>query len=120
MIKSDNFKNNIISNGSIVKFISIPHLKKIKIKIPKNKQLIQELEITFQQIETLENKIKFAEELYNNLIQELSQEAMPQQINSVNPIITENIIETQEVIEIIPKKMIKKVSKKTKNIIIEE
>ena len=119
-LKSDNFKNNIISNGSIVKFISIPHLKKIKIKIPKNKQLIQELEITFQQIETLENKIKFAEELYNNLIQELSQEAMPQQINSVNPIITENIIETQEVIEIIPKKMIKKVSKKTKNIIIEE
>ena len=45
---------------------------------------------------------------------------MPQQINSVNTIITENIIETQEVIEIIPKKMIKKVSKKTKNIIIEE
>ena len=32
---------------------------------------------------------------------------------------TENIIETQEVIEIIPKKIIKKVSKKTKKLIIE-
>ena len=84
-------------------------MKVIKIKIPKNKQLIQELEITFQQIETLENKIKFAEELYNNLIQELSQEAMPQQINSVNHIITQNMIENknEEVIEIIPKKIIK-------------
>ena len=45
---------------------------------------------------------------------------MPKQINSVNTIITENIIETQEVIEIIPKKIIKKVSKKTKKLIIEE
>ena len=34
-LKSDKFKKNISSNGSIVKFISIPDLKKIKISIPK-------------------------------------------------------------------------------------
>ena len=106
--------------GSTIKHSSKTALSQLNIKIPKNKQLIQELEVTFQQIETIENEVKFAEEIYNNLIQELSQEAMPKQINSVNTIITENIIETQEVIEIIPKKIIKKVSKKTKKLIIEE
>ena len=70
----------------------------------------------------LEYEVKSCEELYKNLIQELSQEAMPQQINSVNPIITENIIENnnEEVIEIIPKKVIKKITKKPKQLIIEE
>jgi len=75
--KSDNFKNNIISNGSIVKFISIPDLKKIKIRIPKNKQLIKDLEQTFNQIETLETEVKLAEELYKKYIKDLSEEAIP-------------------------------------------
>ena len=108
------------SNGSIIKGISKENLSKIKIKIPKNKQIIQELEKIFQQIETLESEVKVAEELYKNLIQELSQEAMPQEpIKQIVSNETENIIETQEVIEIIPKKIIKKVSKKTKKLIIE-
>ena len=54
----------------------------IKIKIPKNKQSIQELEPTFQQIETLQHEVKVADELYKQLIQELSQEAIPQQSNN--------------------------------------
>jgi type I restriction enzyme S subunit len=109
-------------NGSAQKVISKSQLSKIKIKIPKNKQIIQELEKSFQQIETLQYEVKSCEELYKNLIQELSQEAMPQQINSVNHIITQNMIENknEEVIEIIPKKIIKKVVKKTKKLLIED
>lgn len=67
-----------IGNGSAQKVISKAQLSKIEIKIPKNKQLIQELEETFQQIETLQNEIKKADALYKELIQELSQEAIPQ------------------------------------------
>ena len=39
---SDDFKNKIFSNGSIVKFIKIPELRSIKVKIPKNKKLIKD------------------------------------------------------------------------------
>ena len=35
------------------------------------------MEATFQQIETLQNEVKVADELYKQLIQELSQEAIP-------------------------------------------
>jgi len=67
-------------NGSAQKVISKSQLSKIKIHIPKNRQLIQELDPTFQQIETLQNEVKLAEKRYNELIQELSQEAIPKQI----------------------------------------
>ena len=76
-LKSNEFKKNIMTTGTIVSFISIPNLKKIKIKIPKDRQLIQELEATFQQIETLQNEVKIADELYKQYIHELSQEAIP-------------------------------------------
>ncbi len=49
----------------------------IKIKIPKNKQLIKDLEPTFDEIEKLQGEVKEAETLYNQLIKELSEEAMP-------------------------------------------
>ena len=67
-------------NGSAQKVISKSQLSKIKIRIPKNKELIQELDPTFQQIETLQNEVKLAEKRYKELIQELSQEAIPKQI----------------------------------------
>jgi hypothetical protein len=51
--------------------------KKIKIRIPKNKKLIDELEPTFQQIEQLQNEVKIAEDLFNQYIKELSEEALP-------------------------------------------
>lgn len=92
-------------NGSAQKVISKCQLSKIKIKIPKNKQFIQELENTFQQIETLQNEVKLAHELYKQLIQELSQEAIPQQCNNIFvPVTTKNNTENEEVFEIIPKK----------------
>ena len=75
---SDDFKNKIFSNGSIVKFIKIPELRSIKIKIPKNKQLIEDLLTpTFNEIEKLNDDLKESEELYKHLIKELSEEAIP-------------------------------------------
>jgi type I restriction-modification system DNA methylase subunit len=66
------------SNTSVgLGHLKISEVKLIKIKLPKNKQHIQELETTFQQIETLHHAVKIAELLYKQLIQELSEEAMP-------------------------------------------
>jgi type I restriction enzyme S subunit len=78
-LSSSSFKNKLFSNGSIVKFIKIPELRSIKISLPKNKKLIQDLEPTFSRIETLQNEVKGAENLYKSLIQELSEEALPTQ-----------------------------------------
>tara|TARA_Y100000389_G_scaffold141467_1_gene139352 strand:+ start:389 stop:3241 length:2853 start_codon:yes stop_codon:yes gene_type:complete len=64
-------------NGSAQKVISKTALSKIKIKIPKNKQLIQDLESTFQLIETLQTEVKTAKELYKKYIKDLSEEAIP-------------------------------------------
>jgi restriction endonuclease S subunit len=62
--------------GSVLKHISKDYLSKIKIKIPKNKKLIEDLEPIFQEIETLQNEVKIAEELYKQYIEELSQEVI--------------------------------------------
>jgi type I restriction enzyme S subunit len=74
-------KNNIdyknITSGSVIPKLTKEKLIKIKIKIPKNKQLIQDLEPTFDEIEKLQGEVKEAETLYNQLIKELSEEAMP-------------------------------------------
>ena len=66
-----------LASGSAQKGINKENFLKIKIKIPKNKQLIDDLEITFQQIETLQNDVRSAESLYKQYIKELAQEAMP-------------------------------------------
>ena len=66
-------------NGSAQPHIYSSDLSKhIKIKVPKNKQLIQNLEPTFQQIERLQQEVKQAEQLYNKLILELAEEAILQ------------------------------------------
>jgi len=74
---SDDFKNKIFSNGSIVKFIKIPELRSIKVKIPKDKKLIKVLEPLFNEIEKLQIELKEAETNYTQLIKELSEEAFP-------------------------------------------
>lgn len=76
-------------NGSAQKVISKSKLSKIKIKMPKNRQLIKDLEPIFKQLETLQSDIKTADELYKNLIQELSQEAIPHNTQCVNKIVEE-------------------------------
>ena len=115
LINKDYIYNNC-SHGSAQLHIDIDRLMKFKIKIPKNKQFIQELETTFQQLETLQNEVKLADELYKQVIQELSQEAIPQQTNKiVVSLTTKNNTENEEEFEIIPKKKaIKKVVKKSK------
>jgi type I restriction-modification system DNA methylase subunit/restriction endonuclease S subunit len=65
--------------GACHKNLSNDFLNKFKIHIPKNKQLIQDLEPTFQEIETLQTEMKEAEIEYKRLIKELSQEAIPNQ-----------------------------------------
>ena len=60
-------------------------LKKFKIKIPKNKKRVEDMEPLFKEIDTLQNDVKKAEELYKQMINELSQEAIPNQ-----PIINED------------------------------
>ena len=66
-----------LANGSTKKKMGITEISKFKIKIPKNKQLINDLKPTFDEIEKLQGEVKEAETLYNQLIKELSEEAMP-------------------------------------------
>ena len=98
-------KNNIdyskITSGSVIPKLTKENLYKIKIKIPKDKQLIHDLEATFQQIETLKNEVKIADELYKQYIQELSQEAIPvvSQQDISEPVISEPVVEKVEKIK---------------------
>ena len=68
---------NNLANGSTKKKMGKSEISKLKIPIPHNKQLIQNLEPTFKQIEQLQQEAKQAEELYNKLILELAEEAIP-------------------------------------------
>jgi restriction endonuclease S subunit len=95
-----NYKN--ITSGSVIPKLTKEKLIKIKIKIPKNKQLIKDLEPTFDEIEKLQKEVKEAETLYNQLIKELSDEAIPANAtnaaSAVMPANADNIIpaNTQE------------------------
>ena len=64
-------------NGSAQKVISKTNLSKLKIKIPKNTQVIQNLEPSFDEIEKLLEEVKEAETLYKQLLKNLSNEAIP-------------------------------------------
>jgi len=121
LLKNDNITKYLIANstGTTYPAVNASVFEKIKIKIPINKQIIQDLEETFQQIETLQNEVKNADVLYKKLIQELSQEAIPQQTiiieeqiqilpSQINEIVEENKV-------IIPnKKIVKKTKRKMK------
>lgn len=65
------------SHGSAQLHIDIERLMKLKISIPKNKKIIQNLEPVFEKIEILQLEVKNAELLYNKNIKELSEEAIP-------------------------------------------
>jgi restriction endonuclease S subunit len=118
LIKDDKIIDYLMLNSTGTKYPAVnPSVfEKIKIKIPKNKLLIQDLESTFQQIETLQHEVKIAEELYKQLIQDLSQEAIPQhQIQpsvAEEPIIAEEQKDEPSEVKISKKKVIKKTDKK--------
>ena len=97
-----NIQRHNKERGSIQKHLTLEILNKLKIKIPKNKKVIEDLEPTFKEIETLQNDVKKAEELYKQLIKELSQEAIPNQPIINDTELIENI-ETEiqkEIVEI--------------------
>jgi type I restriction-modification system DNA methylase subunit len=104
-------RGTIGSNGNLNKEI----LKNILIPIPKTQEKMQELLIKISKPFNEKN-----EKLYKQYIQELIQEAIPQQSNIVNFDISEIFIENKDIEEeveiIIPKKkkVVKKVVKKTK------
>jgi restriction endonuclease S subunit len=92
-----NQKNQImdLANYSVkLGHIQYDKLIKIKIKIPKNKQLIKDLDPTFDEIEKLQGEVKEAETLYNQLIKELSDEAIPHQTSYQPQQLTEANVET--------------------------
>ena len=69
----------------------------MKLLIPKNKQLIKDLEATFDEIEKLQGEVKEAETLYNQLIKELANEAIPYEpsnnlvLTHTQPLTEENV-----------------------------
>ena len=66
------------SNNSVgLGHLKISEVKKLKIKIPKNKKLIKDIEPLFQEIEKLQSEMKEADLQYKKLIKELSEEAIP-------------------------------------------
>ena len=69
---------NSLANGSTKKKMGKAELSKFKIKIPENKQLIEDMEPTFQEIELLQEEVKNADTLYHQYIEELGQEAIKQ------------------------------------------
>jgi len=64
------------SRGSIQNNIDINKLKEIKIKIPKDKSLIEKLEPLFNEIEILQKEIKELNKIYNDYLQELAKNAI--------------------------------------------
>ena len=66
------------TNGSIQTNLNIKLFKKIKLKIPKDKTLIKNLEPKFDLIEQYQTDIKKSEVLFNQYIEELRNEAIKQ------------------------------------------
>jgi hypothetical protein len=67
-----------LANGSTKKKMGKAEISKFMLKIPKNKQLIQSFESTFQEIETLKTEVVHAELMYQQYIRELTLEAIPE------------------------------------------
>ena len=88
-----------MSNKSVLCNMKKEKLLKMKLLIPKNKQHIQDLEPIFDEIEKLQGEVKEAETLYNNLIKELSDEAMPK-TSVIIELTKENVDTFEEITEV--------------------
>ena len=82
--------------GSTIKHSSKTALSNIKIKIPKNKNLISKLEILFTDIEKLQTENKNSEKLYKQYIQELTEEAIPSKQQNIEEL-PKNIIMSRKI-----------------------
>jgi restriction endonuclease S subunit len=78
LLTNDKVIDFLISNsiGTNYPAVNASIFEKIKIKIPKNKKLIQKLDSTFEEIEKLQLDIKKYELEYKQYIKELSEEAI--------------------------------------------
>jgi type I restriction enzyme S subunit len=103
------------SSGSSYPAVNSNIFKKIKIKLPKNKELITNLEPLFNKIETLQNEIKENNILYQQYIKELSKDAIP--TNNIEEIKEIKVKELSK--DAIPTNNVEKIiNKSKKNIII--
>ena len=95
LLSQKNYIYDNCTHGTAQLHIDIDNLMKIKIPIP-SIELQLDLEPIFDEIEKLLGEVKEAETLYNQLIKELSEEAIP--ANATNAVNTDNIIpaNTQE------------------------
>lgn len=77
-MNSDNYTKNILNlqSGSVVKYSNASTFINSILKIPKNKQLINDLETYFQEIEKLKQDIVNADNLYKQYINDLNNETM--------------------------------------------
>ena len=98
-----NLNLNIINDtfkGSTIKHTSISKLNELKIKLPVDKSLIDNLQPLFDEVEKLQKEIKELDEIYNNCLQELSKSAIKNQeiLNGIynEPIIDEMTDEEKE------------------------
>jgi hypothetical protein len=96
-------RNEIINlgNGSTLKCLTKHQLMKIKIKIPKDKKLINNFEPLFNEIEKLKIELKETELEYTQLIKELSEEAIPTNKIHIEKIISKNTEDVEEINEIL-------------------
>ena len=126
--KNQEYIYNNCTSGSIQRNLNMNIFNNLQIPIPKNKKLINDLEPIFNKIETLQTEIKENEKLYNEFIQELSNEAIPQKhtlitetIEPIEPIepINELLVPVVSKKKVI-KKLVKKDTNKTKSSIIDE
>ena len=101
-------KVTLLSDGSLQANISSTTVEKIMLKIPKNKQLITDMNFMFNEIETLQTEIKKDEKLYKQYIQELDNETKQSNIIANNE--ESNVVIIEQVQEPIIK--IRKIKKK--------
>jgi type I restriction-modification system DNA methylase subunit len=101
LIKDNKVNEYLIKNatGSSYPAVDPNIFLTIKIKIPKNKQHIKDLEPTFDEIEKLQGEVKEAETLYKQLIKELSDEAMPK-TSEIIELTKENIDTFEKITEV--------------------
>ena len=112
LVKKISNKIDEESCGSTIKGISKEKLSKIKVKIPKNKTLINDLESIFEKIDDLKIDVKLCEEQYNKYIRELYEDAL---IKSQENIIDESDDEIIKEIKSIDNEREVKKSKSKKN-----
>jgi restriction endonuclease S subunit len=98
LLSQKNYIYDNCTHGTAQLHIDIDNLMKIKIPIP-SIELQLDLEPIFDEIEKLHGEVKEAETLYNELIKELSEEAIPQ-TSGIKELTEENIDKLEEITEI--------------------